>query len=70
MMDDNHWVTTRITEVKKFHPLVTEAVLTNLGQLLMGEASERQLSVGERKSAAAALIADMVPVSSNAEAQN
>ena len=70
MSYDDHWVTTRITEVKKFHPLVTEAVLAQIVQLLEGQLSERQLTPAERKSVAGALIADMVPVPSNAEAQN
>ena len=70
MSNDDHWVTTRITEVKQFHPLVTEAVLAQIGQLLKGELSERQLPAAERKSVAGALLADMVPVPSNVEARN
>ncbi len=61
MSNDEHWVTTRIAEVRKHHPLVTEAVFDRIGQLLKGPLSERQLPSAERKSVAAALITDMVP---------
>ena len=69
MSNDEHWITTRITEVKKLHPLVTEAVLARIGQLLKGQLSERQLRPTQRKSVAGALIADMFPVPSNPESQ-
>ena len=69
MLNDDQWVTTRITEVIKLHPLVTEAVLARIGQLLKGQLSERQLTPTERKSVAGALIADMVPVPPNTEAK-
>ena len=69
MAKDDDWVTTRITEVKKRHPLVTEAVLDRIGQLLRGPLSERQFSAGERKNIAAALITDMVPELPKAEKQ-
>ena len=62
MSNEEHWVTTRITAVKEHHPLVTEAVLDRIGQLLRGPLSERQLPPAELKSVAGTLIEDMVPV--------
>ena len=69
MSNEEHWVTTRITEVSKLHPLVTEAVLDRIDQLLKGPLSERHFPAGERKSVAAALITDMVPDPPKAEKQ-
>ncbi len=68
MPNEEHWVTTRITKVKKGHPLVTEAVLDRIGQLLKGPLSERQLPSAELKSIAGTLIGDMVPVPPKPEA--
>ena len=69
LSNHDHWITTRITETKQLHPLVTEAVLDRIGQLLKGPLSERQVPAGERKSVAAALITDMVPDLPKAENQ-
>ena len=61
MSNEEHWVTTRITEVSKHNPLVTQAVSASIEQLLKGPLSERQLPSAELKSVAGTLIADMVP---------
>ena len=69
MSNEEHWVTTRITEVSRHHPLVTETVLDRIGQLLNGPLSERQLRSAELKSVAGTLIADMVPIPPKAKAK-
>ena len=69
MSSDDHWASTLITEARKRHPLVTQAVSARIDQLLQGQLSERQLSSKEVESVAVALVADMVPVSSKAEAK-
>ena len=68
MSNEQNWVTTRITEVKRLHPLVTEAVLDRIGRLLKGPLSERQLPSAELKIVAETLIGDMVPVPPKPEA--
>jgi hypothetical protein len=59
---DNLWITTRITEARKQHPTVTDAVSSRIEGLLNGQLSERQLPQAELKSIATTLIEDMVPV--------
>jgi hypothetical protein len=61
MSNDDHWITTRITDALQRHPLVTEAVSARVDQLLTGQLSERQLPSTELASLAKALIEDMVP---------
>jgi hypothetical protein len=69
MSNDDHWITTRITKARERHPLVTDAASARIDQLLTGQLSERQLPATELTSVAIALIADMVPASSKAEAK-
>lgn len=69
MSNDDHWITTRITEARKCHPLVTEAVSARIDQLLTGQLSERQLPSTELTSVAMALLEDMVPAPPKAEAK-
>ncbi len=66
MSNEERWVTTRIAEVSKHHPLVTEAVLDRIGQLLKGPLSE-QVPSAELKNVAGTLIADMVSVPPKSE---
>ena len=68
MSNEDHWVTTRITEAKHLHPLVTEAVMARIDQLLKGHLSERPLTPTELKSVATGLIGDTVPDAPKPEA--
>ena len=68
MSNEEHWATNGITAVKQLHPLVTEAVLDRIGQLLRGPLSERQLPSAQLKSVAGTLIEDMVPAPPKPEA--
>ena len=69
MPNDAQWITTRVTEARKLHPSVTEAVSVRIAQLLMGPLTERQLSPTELAKVASALIVDMVPAPPKAEAK-
>ena len=68
MTNNDDWVTTRITEASKRHPLVTEAVSSRMVQLLNAQLSDRHLTTANLKSVAAELIEGMVPVSPKPEA--
>jgi len=67
LANEADWIATRITEARKRHPLVTEAVSARMDQLLKGLLSERLLPSTELTSVARALIADMVPAPPKAE---
>jgi hypothetical protein len=69
MSNDDHWITTLISEARKRHPLVTEAVSARMDQLLTGQLSERPLPSTDLASVARALLADMVPAPPKAEAK-
>ena len=69
MSNDDHWTTTRITEARKRHPLVTETVSARIEQLLKGQLSERQIPPTELKSVATGLIGDMDPSPPKPEAK-
>ena len=69
MSTDDHWITTRITEARTRHPLVTEAVSSRMAELLKGQLSEQQLSQMDLTSVARALIADMVHAPPKADAK-
>jgi hypothetical protein len=58
---ENPWITSRIAEARKQHPLVTNATSTRIEALLNGELSEGQLSKTALNGVAASLIADMTP---------
>lgn len=68
MSNDVQWITARITEARKGHDSVTEAVSARIEQLLNGQLSERQLPPTELTRVARALIADMAPAPPKAEA--
>ena len=68
MTNNDDWVTTRITEASKRHPLVTEAVSSRMVQLLNAQLSDRHLTPANLKSVAAELIEDMVPFPPKPEA--
>ena len=68
MSNDDHWITTRISEARKHHPLVTEVVSDRIDKLLNGQLSEGQLTSTELTSLARKLIADMVLAPPKAEA--
>ncbi len=61
MSTDNHWIRTRITKARTQHPLVTEAVSSQVAEVLEGRLSEQQLAQKELARLAKDLIADMVP---------
>ena len=63
MLTDELWITARIAETRKNHPLVTEAASSRFCELLKGPLSGRQLTPGELESAAKALIKNMAPAS-------
>lgn len=67
MPTDNLWITARITDNRKRHPSVTEAVSTRLQELLKGQLSERQLTQVELGNVAIALIEGMAAASPKAE---
>lgn len=61
MSNDDHWIRTRISEVRKLHPLVTEAVSSRMAEALESLLSEPKLSQTELATLASALIVDMMP---------
>jgi len=61
MPNDDQWITTRVAEARKHHPLLTEAVLARIGPLLKGELNEGPLPTARLMAVAKALIADMAP---------
>ena len=67
MTNHDHWLTTRITEASKRHPLVTEAVLARMDELLKAQLIDRPLTPADLKSVAAGLVEDMAPVRPKAE---
>ena len=69
MSTDDDWITTRITEARTLHPLVTEAVSSRIAELLKGQLSEQQLSHVDLTSVAKALIANMVPAPPKTDAK-
>lgn len=69
MSNDVQWITARITEARKRHASVTEAVSARIAQLLTGQLSDGQLSSTELTKVASALIGDMVPAPPKAEAK-
>jgi len=68
MSNDVQWIIARITESRKAHGSVTEAVAARIEELLNGQLSERQLTPKELTRVARALIADMIPAPPKAEA--
>lgn len=60
MSTDDHWIRTRITEARTQHPLVTEAVSSQMAEILKGRLSEQQLAQKDLAKLANDLIADMV----------
>ena len=69
MSSDDHWITTRIIEAQKDHPLVTGGVLVRIDRFLKGELSARKLPSRELASVAKALIADMISPPPNSDAK-
>lgn len=69
MSTDDLWITVRITETRKHHPLVIEAVSSRMEEMLKGQLSERQLPRGELTNIATTLIADMVPAPPKTDAK-
>lgn len=69
MSPDDPWIFARVSESRKHHPLVTEAVSTRIDKLLKGQLSEGQLTSPELTSVARDLIADMVPAPPKLEAK-
>ena len=69
MPNDHQWMTTRVTEAREEHPLVTEAVSARIAPLLKGELSERPASPARLAAVARALIADMSPAPPKVEAE-
>jgi hypothetical protein len=69
MPEDIQWIAARIAKCRKNHDSVTDAVSVRMQILLSGELSEQPLSVTKLSSIAKLFVADMVPVSSSAEAK-
>jgi len=69
MSTDDLWITTRITEIKRRNPLVSEAVSVRMGKLINGQLSERPLSPLELAKVADALIEDMIPTPPKADSK-
>jgi hypothetical protein len=67
MTNDFGWITARITEARKGHVFVTDAVSARMTELLSGQLTERQLTPTELISVAEELIAHMVPPTPKAE---
>ncbi len=61
MPTDDQWITTRITEARTCHPLVTEAVSSRIAEVLKVQLSGQQLSQRDLTSIAEELIAEMHP---------
>ena len=62
MSNDDNWIMMQVASLQKQHPLVSEVVAHQIGQLLVASLSERQLPQSELKVAAGKLIADMIPI--------
>lgn len=60
MPKNEDWIDGRLSEAKKAHPTVTEAVATRIRGLLMGKLTERQVPATELAKIARTLIADMI----------
>ena len=69
MTNDEHWARTRISEASKHYPLVSEAVLSKVGQLLEGQLSEQTLSPTILRRIATELIGDMAAKPPTSEAK-
>ena len=67
MSSDLHWITSMISEARKTHILVPDALWTQIEGLVKGRLSERQLSSGEFTTIARGLIATMSPAPPNVE---
>lgn len=68
MPNDDQWITMQVAEARKHHPLLTEAVLARIGQLLKGELKEGPLPTVRLTVVAKELIAYMAPVPPKMEA--
>ena len=66
-MNDVDWISAPVSKAHKDHPSVTDAVSVRIEELLHGQLSEHQLTSKELSELAASLIADMAPISSDAE---
>ena len=59
MFTDDHWITSLVSDARKAHPLVTEAVSARMVELLKGKLGEHQLTSLELANAAKKLIGDL-----------
>ena len=69
MVNEVSWITALVTEAVKLHPSVTETASARIEVLLNGQFSERPIPSTQLKTAAMALIADMVPPPPKIEAK-
>ena len=68
MTDQDQWIIKRMGEARKLHSAVTEAVSTEIEQLLKGQLRERHVPAKELVRIAKKLISDMVPADPEAGA--
>jgi hypothetical protein len=68
MLNDSRWLKACIAKARKNHDSVTDAVSVRMEKLLGGELSEQPLSTTKLSNIAKSLVADMVPTSSDMEA--
>jgi len=66
-MSDGDWITQRIAAAKADRPLVTQAVLARIEELLRGRLSEGEVSRGDLTTIAKDLLAKMASVPPEAE---
>jgi hypothetical protein len=68
MQSNVQWIAARIVEARKNHDSVTDAVSVRIEKLLGGELSEQPLSTTKLSVIAKLLVADMVPILLDTEA--
>ena len=66
-MSDGDWITQRIAAAKADRPLVTQAVLARIEELLRGQLSEGEVSRGDLTTVAKDLLEKMASVPPKAE---
>jgi hypothetical protein len=70
MVDDKEWILPRVTEARRLHPLVTEAVAGRITELLIGPLNDKLLSAAELARVTSDLLAAMVPAPPMEEADS
>lgn len=60
MSNEDQWVRSRVIEIRANHPLVTDAVSTQMEKVMGGLLSDQKLSQAKLAALANSLLADMV----------